>query len=177
MGTAMCGLVMAPANPAHAHAELKSITPEHSTQTSAPAEAVLTFNQPVNMRFTVVKVTGSDGAGAGSGSPAVDGAVVRQSLMTLTRPGRYQVAYRTVSVDGHVISGSRTFVFRPSATGTATAPPATGQSGSPATAPAADRSERNSSSGLSWAVVIMIGLLGGLLVAAVLVLRRARRDH
>jgi copper resistance protein C len=96
-----------------AHAKLKSIAPKHkSVQTATPAEVVLTFNERPKREYTEVRVTGPGGDAAG-GEIAVTGERVRLPLKSLTEAGRYRVAYRTVSVDGHVISGEREFTFRP----------------------------------------------------------------
>lgn len=183
--TAFCALTLVPAAPAAAHATLKRISPRHgSVQTSMPTVVELTFDQPVSRRFTVVKVTGSAKAQAASGAPAVDGAVVRQPLRPLSRPGRYQVAYRTVSVDGHVISGSRQFVFKPPAGGTPPAAPAapagtsvsTPAASDPGPAPAASDRRSEEASGPSWALVALGGVAVALTAAIVMAVRRGRHD-
>ncbi|MFI0448860.1 copper resistance protein CopC [Actinomadura sp. 6N118] len=169
------------ATSADAHAELKSITPEHkSVQTASPNQVVLTFNQPVNSRFTVIRVTGPGGARTDSGSALVGREVVRQGLMPLTKPGTYQVAYRTVSVDGHVISGAREFTFKPGPSPAGSVAPqasaASGPAGSAATPTQAQRPGEQSSSGLSWGL-ILLGAVGAAVVAAAAVAFRRGRHR
>ncbi|WP_192809439.1 copper resistance CopC family protein [Actinomadura rudentiformis] len=160
---------------ADAHAELKSITPEHkSVQTASPNQVVLTFNQPVNSQFTVIRVTGPDGARADSGSALVGRAVVRQGLMPLTKPGAYQVAYRTVSVDGHVISGAREFTFKP---GPVAPQPsaASAPAGSVPTPTQTQRPGEQSSSGFSWGLILLGAVGAAVVAAAAMSFRRGRR--
>jgi methionine-rich copper-binding protein CopC len=170
-GAATGVVIMLTAAPASAHAELESITPgQKSVQTASPREVTLTFNEPVNRRFTVIKVTGPGGAAVGSGAPAVNRDVVRQPLVALSQAGRYRVAYRTVSVDGHIVSGSREFTFRPSAARTPAAPvePA------PSAVPVAARTPQNSSSEVLGTQLALGGVAVALVAGAVLTIRRSR---
>ncbi|WP_192809461.1 copper resistance CopC family protein [Actinomadura rudentiformis] len=173
------GTVALAAAPAASHAELTSISPDHrSTQTSSPSQVVLTFNQSVNKRFTVIRVTGPGGERAESGSAVVSEEVARQGLMPLSRPGRYQVAYRTVSVDGHVISGSRAFTFQPAASGsasTAAPSPLQGADMRSATSLRASESNEPSSSGTTWVQIGLGAVVVCLLVGGVLAVRRGRQ--
>ncbi|GAA2080332.1 copper resistance CopC family protein [Actinomadura alba] len=170
--------VVLSAGPAMAHATLKSITPgDGSVQTSMPPVVVLTFDQPVNRRYTDVRVTGPGGGQAATGDPAVDGAVVRQRLRPLPRPGRYVVAYRTVSADGHVISGSRRFTFRPAIpSGPASPTPPTADAAA-ATPVATGNPDEGPSTGSSWvALVVLGGVAVALPAASVTAIRRRRHD-
>jgi len=169
-GAATGVVIMLTAAPASAHAELESITPgQKSVQTASPREVTLTFNEPVNRRFTVIKVTGPGGAAVGSGAPTVDRDVVRQPLAPLSQPGSYQVAYRTVSVDGHIISGSRTFTFQPEIADT----PTPSVQAAPPAVPVAAQTPQNSSEFLGTQLALG-GVIVALLTGAVLTFRRSR---
>jgi cytochrome c oxidase assembly factor CtaG/methionine-rich copper-binding protein CopC/putative copper export protein len=94
------------ADPALAHASLKSSTPANGTNIAeAPRDVVLRFTEAVNPASVVVAVRGSDGATAVEGSPQVTGAVVVQPLRATLPVGHFTVTFQVVSVDGHRISG------------------------------------------------------------------------
>lgn len=184
----VAALVIAPSSPALAHAALKSMSPaDGSTVRSSPADVVLTFNEPVDGRFTAVKVTDPGGTAVSSGKPQVTDEVVTQRLAPLGVPGRYTVAFRTVSVDGHLVSGRRTFTFAPGtsgAAGTGPASPSTSPiSGTPAEPSTATQAASQAgpsdptaqaSSGSVWPAALTLGIVGlALAVAVGLVVRRS----
>ena len=120
-----------------AHALLRSSTPPAgATLGSAPAEVLLTFGEPPDLRLTSVQVLDSGGTNHASGELEAltdPPASVRVPIASLP-DGVYTVTWRTVSsVDGHVSAGS--FAF-----GIGVAPPSgpsdqaaggTGQAGTP----------------------------------------------
>ncbi len=55
-----------------------------------------------------VIVTAPDGSSVASGTPRVDGVLVRQGL-TEGPDGAYTMAFRAVSEDGHPVTGEITF--------------------------------------------------------------------
>jgi methionine-rich copper-binding protein CopC len=184
------GMVLLTAAPASAHARLKSITPVHkSVQAAAPAEVVLTFNEPVNRRYTEIKVTGPGRADVGAGEPRVERAVVRRRLGPLPAPGRYVVAYRTVSVDGHVVAGEREFTYRPAGTPAPAAPgsPGAAESGPPAGQAAGGGPARGAyddaeagagergPAGAPWGLIALGGAAVALGAGAAVAVRRGRR--
>lgn len=121
-------LLLGLATPASAHSRLVTTTPmADSTLTAPPHEIILTFNEPVSPRYTNVAVTAADGAGVTAGATRVEGGTVHQGLTAL-RDGRYTVAYRVVSEDGHPVGGEFAFTVAGS---TASA----GQEGSPPPSP------------------------------------------
>lgn len=97
------------AQTASAHAELLSTTPEDgAVLEDAPAEVVLTFNEPVQL------LDGSIRLFPGDGEPIVLDASVSDARVVATFPadahdGRYALSYRVVSADGHPISGAISF--------------------------------------------------------------------
>ena len=100
---------LAMAGSADAHAVLKSIFPKDGARlTTAPTEVLLTFNEPISTSFATVTVADPDGESASSGRPVVAGATVTQALGGL-RPGRWTVAFRVTSDDGHAIAGRSSF--------------------------------------------------------------------
>lgn len=172
VGVATGVMIMLGAAPASAHAELESMTPgQKSVQTAPPREVTLTFDEPVNRRFTVIRVTGPAGATVSSGAPTVDRDVVHQQLVPLSKPGRYQVAYRTVSVDGHIVSGSREFTFRPAVAST---PTASVQAAPPAPPVAAAAPQQDPSSERFGIQLALGGVAVALLAGVALTVRRAR---
>ncbi|GAA3194135.1 hypothetical protein GCM10010468_03790 [Actinocorallia longicatena] len=142
---------------------------QKSVLTDAPGEVRLTFSEPLKRRFTVIRVTGPAGAVVSAGAPEIDRGVARQPLVPLSRAGRYLVAFRTVSVDGHIVSGSREFTFRPAAGKTpAQAAPAVTQV-------AATTSRPETSSEPIGAQLALGAVAVALVSGTVLTVRRTRR--
>ena len=161
---------------AQAHAELVGMSPAiDSVVTQAPSSVVLTFADALQDLGAAVIVTAPSGAHLESGAPVIAGNTATQRLLPLTEPGRYTVAYRVVSQDGHPVERQVGFTFAPGGTASAAAPtpsvpvpvsPSAGASGSPS-------ATGSSGSGLPWwpvGAVLVVVLAGG---AAVL--RRRRR--
>ena len=92
--------------PASAHNELRSSSPrDGDALTSAPANVELVFAEKPDARFLKVAVTAADGRNIALGQPTVDGFRVVQPLNPVDS-GRYTLAYRVVSADGHPIQGT-----------------------------------------------------------------------
>jgi methionine-rich copper-binding protein CopC len=106
VGAAIC---VAVAVPAAAHVELIGSSPaDGATLTTAPAEVLLEFSEPVQTEFGQVVVLDDTGAHHEQGDPQTVGAIVTQSLDKLV-PGAYQISYRVGAADGHPITGALTF--------------------------------------------------------------------
>ncbi len=168
--TALTGLVGAvvmlavTAAPAAAHNALASTTPaDGSTVQQAPAEIVLTFNQPALALGTGLIVTDPTGQQIQTGEPKLVDNTVTQTL----RPGpagAYTVLWRVTSADGHPISGQLTFN-----TEADSASSQVGSTSSPAdTPPGPDQTD--SVSALPW-----VAVLGMLAVVAVVLTALRRR--
>lgn len=103
--------VLTGAQAASAHAELLSTTPEDgAVLDQAPAEAVLTFNEPVQL------IDGSIRLFPGDEDPLTLDAHVSNTSVIAALPadaddGAYALSYRVVSADGHPISGAITFMI------------------------------------------------------------------
>ena len=162
------------AAPAGAHDQLTGSDPvAGSTVTSPPTEVRLGFSEAVKKLGLTVLVTGPASTSVTSGAPIVDGSDVVAPLGPLSESGRYVVAYRVVSSDGHPISGTFGFTARLSSAGP-TGPPTRTSTPTAATAPpsASGGAGVGSADGGSAWVVAGVGLLAVLVVGAVLARRR-----
>ena len=148
-------VVLLPAAPAWAHAQLVSSEPARdATVGTAPASVTLTFSERLNPDFTTIVVSDAAKQRIPAAAPAVD---AERGTVSLTEPlgnGAYTVAYRVVSVDGHTVQGSYPFTVADPALPAAAAAPA-GPS-DPATA----------AGGISTPVLISLGVFGFLCVLA-----------
>lgn len=165
-------LCAAPALPAQAHTSLKSSDPQKNAQVKTLSKVTLEFADSV--RFPVVVVRGADGKRYEQGAPAVDGPKVTADVAQPVPPGRYTIAWRVVSPDGHPLEGEIPFtVIGDQSLGTATsvAEPAassaasstassTGASTAPAQTAQADSGEQRSVPGWIWAVIFGIAGIG-----------------
>jgi methionine-rich copper-binding protein CopC len=116
--------------PADAHASLVSTSPADGSRIStAPATVELTFSEDVGSGF--VAVTAPDGTKLKTSRAHISGAQVHADLAASDQRGRYTVAYRVVSADGHPVSGAFTF--------TTTSGRAVTQQEAPPTEPFVDR--------------------------------------
>lgn len=133
-----CLFLGAPA--ASAHDVLVSTSPaDGSTLEKLPAEVVLTFGEPALALGTQIVVTGPGGAPVQQGTPVLVDATVHQKLGD-GPAGRYSVAWRVTSADGHAVSGTFSFTTTAasSSTPTSSAPTApTGAATSTGAAPGA----------------------------------------
>ncbi|MEF2277595.1 copper resistance CopC family protein [Deinococcus sp. YIM 134068] len=115
-----------------AHTEVTSVTPKSGTAVPAPNAVTLTFSEPVDLRFSTLKVvplpTGEDAAALAGAvlarrddapqradtSPRLTGRAARVQLPLrpgLT-PGSYLVVWRLLSEDGHPVRGHSVFRVR-----------------------------------------------------------------
>ena len=108
---------------AHAHAELTLSNPaENAVLASPPTTLRLTFNEDLMPRFATLTVTMA-GATPKKLRAKVEGRTMTASAPTGARAGRWVTAYRIVSVDGHVMTGSIRFTVRSATAGKSTAVP------------------------------------------------------
>lgn len=176
--TAWLGL--ANAQSASAHDELVASSPEPGqVLETSPAEVKLTFSDDIIPVGTAIEVVDHHGEAIDSGEAAVAGPDVTATLPA-DLSGEYQVRWRAVSSDGHVIDGTIDFGVGAGATGTWTeeAPhddAAAGDDGHEDTA--ATEHDEASAGPDGWAIAgIAGGILGvAALAAAIVVVARARR--
>ena len=106
------GLAALGAAPASAHAHLVRAVPgDGATVTTAPARVRLVFDENVQTSAALV-VTGPSGTRVEQGRVQVldNTASVRVHVLAA---GRYTVAFRVVSADGHPVSAQTSFRFSP----------------------------------------------------------------
>ncbi|GIF63080.1 hypothetical protein Ais01nite_11150 [Asanoa ishikariensis] len=173
-------VVVAPATPAAAHTKLsKSVPAARSTVTKPVTALKLTFSGLIRQDGSVVVVRGADGAKYQEAEPTAVDKTITQPVRPLP-VGVVTVEWKTVSGDGHTISGSYTFTNKlappePTATPTAFEAPTAAPTSAPAIEPvAALPGGEPSSNAVPWAVgggaVVVVGLV-------VLLLLRRRRAH
>ena len=109
-GAALAALliVAAPVAPAFAHAELQTAT--------VVTELRLVFSEAVELAFTSVLVTGSDGVAIPTGALSVDpadGKILLVPLTTTPAAGAVKVDWKAVAADGHKSEGSYSFTVTP----------------------------------------------------------------
>jgi len=168
------------AAPASAHDALASATPAADTTISGDLDTVtLTFSeQPLAWLESglVISVTGPNGAEVTTGTLEVDGSTLTKSV-DITAPGTYNLAWRSVSVDGHPISGGYQFTSTgstASATPTASAAPSAPSASASPTA-AATVSAQDGGRDTSPAIWALGGLTGLFVLAIVGILLITRR--
>ncbi|MEV1247004.1 copper resistance CopC family protein [Nonomuraea sp. NPDC050022] len=167
-------VLLGTAGPALAHDALKSSDPAKGATVESVDEVKLEFTSGV--RIPVVVVRGAEGTAHQSGDPRADGKVVTQELKGALPDGKYTIAYRVVSSDGHPIEGEIPFTVKgaPSPSPSPSAPPPSAQSQAPVTeapvaqtqaqAPAsavpADQAGAASTSFPVWLIVVVGALVG-----------------
>ncbi|MBL1111400.1 copper resistance protein CopC [Streptomyces sp. 110] len=174
-GLLACATLIATARPAAAHTALTGSAPDDgATVATSPDQVSLSFNDPMDARYSRVAVTGSSGRAVTTGAPEVEGRTVTQALAADTPPGRYTVGYRVVSADGHPVSGR--FGFTVAALRTTS--PAPRASTSSSDAPAASAGTAKDESSAPGALPVVAGaaivLAGGGGIAYLTHKRRSR---
>ena len=179
----LAGAVLAAA-PASAHDYVVSTTPKTgSTVDAAVPQVDVTFDDVVldpqhDGSTTILQVTDAAGKHFETACPSVSGREI--SVPTaLGGPGAYTVTWRIVSADGHPVSGTFGFDYRPASGAASSAGRAASAcGGSTAKAGAGTASTTSGSSSVSPGVVVGVVGVVVLLAAAVVVLltRRARRS-
>lgn len=105
-------LLFAGTSPLQAHAFLKQAAPDvGSTVKSSPNEIRIQFTEAVEPAFSKIQVFDGAGKEVDKGDIRRDSsnpALLEIALPHLS-PGTYKVAWRVISVDTHVTSGSYTF--------------------------------------------------------------------
>ncbi len=160
-------LCVAPALPAQAHTSLKSSDPQKNAQVKTLQKVTLEFADSV--QFPVVIVRGEDGKRYEKGDPVVDGPKVTEAVTEPVPPGRYTIAWRVVSPDGHPLEGEIPFtVVGDQSVGAATSAAASGDTSSasapaaaaPATAPAAQADDGGQRGVPGWIWAVIFGIAG-----------------
>jgi len=123
-------LLIGSAGAAQAHDELIGTSPAAgSTAAVAPARVTLTLSQPALAVGTIVIVNGPDGP-VQTGKPTLVNTTITQRVRPGSPAGRYTVAWRATSADGHPVTGTFSFTAAKASPGVTTptttpAPPTT----------------------------------------------------
>lgn len=120
-----------PASAAQAHDVLKSSNPKENAKVESLTEVVLEFSNAV--RFPKVVVNGPDDKNYASGEAERDGHKVIQAVSGPLPAGKYVIAYRIVSSDGHPRTGEVPFTV--TAPDTPTLEPSETAAASPSASP------------------------------------------
>ena len=162
-------LSMALAESAAAHADVVSTTPASNARVdSAPSEAVVEFDSRLMSMGAAMVVRDDNARTISQGLPVIDGRRISIALDGDAGSGRYTVAFRAVSEDGHTITSSYTYVVNGAVP---TAVPS-GQPGIP-TATGAGVTPATSAGGVS-PIVWIVALLLMVFVSGLVLLVRYR---
>lgn len=102
------------AAPAQAHNEIVSTTPAAGSVVTEQPEtiSVTTSDALLEGGQNLIQVKGPDGLYFGDGCTTIDGTSAAAAVQ-LGAAGEYTVAYKIVSADGHPVSDSYTFTWKP----------------------------------------------------------------
>ncbi|WP_214416367.1 copper resistance CopC family protein [Sphaerisporangium fuscum] len=162
------------AAPALAHTSLKSSDPAKGATVESLDSVTLTFTESVG--FPVVLVRDAAGKDHGDGKAKADGPKVTRKIAGTLPSGKYTIAWRVVSDDGHPVQGEIPFTVKAaaesapvaseisspmptlSASLVATDPPAA--STAPASQSPAARQEQSSGGIPVWVWIVVFGIAG-----------------
>lgn len=183
-------LLVGPATAAEAHNILIMTTPKNgATVAVVPAQVSLTFSEPAVAIGTILVVTGPAGQVQTGAAVLVDNTVT-EHLRPGSPAGRYRVAWRVTSSDGHPVSGSFSFTALAASPGPQVAPTtstasspavATSTSGAARVSGAARASQGGSSSALWWigvaGTIALLHLMGFIVFSKTRLAPEEERDH
>jgi methionine-rich copper-binding protein CopC len=107
-------LLLVPAAPALAHAQLTGASPKsNSVLKKAPTEIKLVFDEDLIEldESNQIQVTNSKKQRVDKNDSRVIGNQLKVSLKKLV-PGKYRVSYRALSSDGHLVTASYSFTLK-----------------------------------------------------------------
>ncbi|MEM5340908.1 copper homeostasis periplasmic binding protein CopC [Paraburkholderia azotifigens] len=108
---AACGVSLAIASNAFAHATPSSRDPAPNAQVAAPSVVTIHFSEPLEPAFSKIVLVDANGKPAASAASQVDARdrKTMQLAMQPLEPGRYTVQWTAVAEDGHRTKGSYAF--------------------------------------------------------------------
>lgn len=101
------------ATPASAHSELLASSPENGSTVSDVSEVGLTFGEEIVGEYTTISLTSETGAAVELAALTMDATNTVITARIVSAPlvdGTYSVGYYIVSIDGHPIEGTLSFV-------------------------------------------------------------------
>ncbi|MFI9551204.1 copper resistance protein CopC [Nonomuraea endophytica] len=172
-------ILLGTAAPALAHDALRTSDPAKGSTVKSLDQVKLEFTAKVRMPFVIVR---GDGVEFHQGKPELDGKVVTQALKGALQDGKYTIAYRVVSSDGHPIEGEIPFTVKgapkpetsatPSQSASAAAPSPSEQVQTPEQTPAS--AEQDQPAGFPIWLIIVVGALAGIGIGFLLSMRRKK---
>ncbi|MFI6387904.1 copper resistance protein CopC [Nonomuraea sp. NPDC050540] len=174
-------ILLGTASPALAHDALRTSDPAKGSTVKSVDQVKLEFTAKVRMPFVIVR---GDGGEFHEGKPELDGKVVSQVLKGALQDGKYTIAYRVVSSDGHPIEGEIPFTVKgapkpetsatpaESTSAAAPSPSPSEQVQTPDQTPAS--AEQDQSAGFPIWLIIVVGALVGIGIGFLLSMRRKK---
>lgn len=107
--------LMMTAAAAFAHAKLQTSTPaDGTTVTAAPTELRLTYNEPVEVSMSTIKITGAGDTAVVADKVTADPANDKTLVQPLPKlaPGDYRAQWNTMGHDGHHTKGEIHFTVK-----------------------------------------------------------------
>ncbi|MFI6497030.1 copper resistance protein CopC [Nonomuraea typhae] len=167
-------LVLGTAAPALAHDALRESNPAKDSTVTSVEQVTLEFTAKVRMPFVIVR---GDGGQFHQGQPVLDGKAVKQAVKGPLADGKYVIAYRVVSSDGHPIEGEIPFTVKGGlkAAVSPETPTATAPSAQAADKPVQASAER-SGGGVTFPIwlIIVVGALAGIGIGFLLSMRNKK---
>lgn len=97
---------------AEAHAHLTASAPAAKAVVAAPKVVTLTFNEPLEVKFSGLTLTGPAGAAAVNVVASDDRKTLRATPQAPLSAGAYKVNWHAVAKDGHRMEGTFDFTVR-----------------------------------------------------------------
>lgn len=186
----LAGLVAA-AGPANAHAnEATSEPAADSVLEQAPDQVRVSFDSPLLAAGAALVVRASDGSVVSTDPPIIDDRTIATTLKPAPA-GRFEVAYRVVSEDGHAVTGTFAFTVEGTPSPAVSAAVASESTAAESTAaestasmpasasPSPGAGQPVPDSGPRVAVILGFGIAAVVVLAVLFVLarRQSRRGH
>lgn len=167
LGFGVLVAILLPSAPAWAHNVMVSASPaEGASLSTAPEKVSLKFLETLNKQYTTIVVQDASQHSVAASAQVLDGQVGTVMLRPDLANGVYTVAYRTVSLDGHVVQNSYKFSVHDPAKPPARVPAA------------AALTSGGDGGGMPMPLVIGIVVVGVALVAgAAFIYVRSRRNY
>ncbi|HWT39266.1 MAG TPA: copper homeostasis periplasmic binding protein CopC [Paraburkholderia sp.] len=111
---AACGVSLAIASNAFAHATPTSRDPAPNAEVAAPAAVIIHFSEPLEPAFSKIALVDASGKPAAPAASQVDRQDRKTMQLTLQplEPGHYTVQWTAVAEDGHRTKGSYAFIVK-----------------------------------------------------------------